>query len=70
MKEFFKKLGGKLVGRRGIGNTMTVVIIIAVVLLNILAYTITNAFGLYLYSPDQDDFSISGNTDSNSCCTF
>ena len=63
MKEFFKKLGGKLVGRRGIGNTMTVVIIIAVVLLNILAYTITNAFGLYLYSPDQDDFSISGNTD-------
>ena len=63
MKEFFKKLGRRLTGRKGIGNTMTVVIIIAVVLINILAYTLTNAFGLYLYSPDVDDLSISGNTD-------
>ena len=63
MKEFFKKLGRRLTGRKGIGNTMTVVIIAMVVLINILAYTLTNAFGLYLYSPDVDDLSISGNTD-------
>lgn len=63
MKEFLKKLGRGLTGRKGIGNTMTVVIIIAVVLLNILAYTVTGAFGLYFYSPDKDDLSISGNTD-------
>ena len=63
MKEFLKKLGRKVTGRKGIGNTMTVVIIIAVVMLNVLAYTLTNAFGLYLYSPVEDDFSISGSTD-------
>ena len=63
MKEFFKKLGRKLTGRKGIGNTMTVVIIIAVVMLNVLAYTLTNAFGLYFYSPPKRDFSLSGSTD-------
>ena len=63
MKEFFKKLGRKLTGKKGIGNTMTVVIIIAVVMLNVLAYTVTNAFGLYFYSPPKRDFSLSGSTD-------
>ena len=63
MKDFFKRLGAKVTGRKGIGNTMTVVIIVAVVLLNILAYTVTNAFGLYVYSPEVNDLSISGNTD-------
>ena len=63
MKEFLKKLGRSATGRKGIGNTVTVAIIIAVVMLNILAYTLTNAFGLYFYSPDVDDLSISGSTD-------
>lgn len=63
MKEFLKKLGRKVTGRKGIGNTLTVVIIIAVIMLNVLAYTVTNAFDLYLYSPKSYDFSISGNTD-------
>lgn len=63
MKEFLKKLGRSATGRKGIGNTVTVVIIIAVVMLNILAYTVTNAFGLYFYSPDVNDLSISGSTD-------
>lgn len=64
MKEFLKKLGRSVTGRRGIGGTMTVVIIIAVVMLNVIAYTVTNAFQLYLYSPKRDDLSISGNTDA------
>ena len=64
MMEFFKGLGRKMTGRKGIGNTMTVVIIVAVVLINILAYTVTSAFGLYFYSPNVDDLSISGNTDA------
>ena len=63
MKEFLKRLGRHVTGRKGIGNTVTVAIIIAVVMLNILAYTVTNAFGLYLYSPEKEDLSISGNTD-------
>ena len=37
MKEFLKKLGRKVTGRKGIGNTLTVVIIIAVIMLNVLA---------------------------------
>lgn len=53
-----------MTGRKGIGGTMTVVIIIAVVMFNVLAYTVTNAFQLYLYSPQKDDLSISGNTDA------
>lgn len=63
MKEFIQKLGRKLTGRKGIGNTLTVVIVITVVLLNILAYAITSAFGLYFYTPNINDLSISGNTD-------
>ena len=64
MKEFLKKLGRNVTGRKGIGNTLTVVIIIAVIMLNVLAYTVTNAFNLYLYSPKTYDFSLSGNTDA------
>ena len=63
MKEFLKKLGRRVTGKKGIGDTVTVAIIIAVVMLNIFAYAITNAFGLYFYSPDVDDLTISGNTD-------
>lgn len=63
MKNFFKKLGRATVGRKGVGNTLTVVIIVAVIMLNILAYTVTNAFGLYAYSTESEDLSISGNTD-------
>ena len=63
MKEFFQKLGHRLTGRKGIGGTMTAVIVIAVVMLNVLVYALTNAFGLYLYSPPKRDFSLSGSTD-------
>ena len=63
MKEFIQKLGRKLTGRKGIGNTLTVVIVLTVVLLNILAYALTSAFGLYFYTPNITDLSISGNTD-------
>ena len=63
MKEFLKGLGRQATGRRGLGNAVTVTIIIAVVMLNIFAYTVTNAFALYFYSPDVDDLSISGSTD-------
>ena len=43
---------------------MTVAIIVAVVMLNILAYTVTSVFGLYLYEKDVEQYTISGNTDS------
>ncbi len=64
MKNFLNKFARAAVGRRGIGVIMTAAVITLVVLLNVIAYTVTSAYGLYLYSPDNEDFSISGNTDS------
>ena len=64
MNKFFSKIGQAITGRKGIGNTMTVAIIIAVVMLNILAYTVTSVFGLYLYEKDEEQYTISGNTDA------
>ena len=43
---------------------MTVAIIAAVVMLNILVYTLTSVFGLYAYSKDEQSYAISGNTDA------
>lgn len=63
MKEFLKSLGRRATDRKGIGNTITVVILIAVVMLNVFSYAITSAFRLYIYSPDVNDLSISGSTD-------
>lgn len=63
MKKFFGKLGQAIAGRKGIGNSMTVAIIALVVMFNILAYTVTTAFGLYLYSKEETAQEISGNTD-------
>ena len=63
MNKFFNKLGKALVGRKGIGNSMTVAIIIAVILFNVLAYTVTSAFGLYVNSNKTEPYEISGNTD-------
>ena len=64
MKKFFNKLGQAVAGRKGIGRSMTVAIIIAVILFNMLAYSITNTFGLYAYSKKVEEYKISGNTDS------
>ncbi len=63
MKNFLNKLGGAITGRKGIGTTITVIIIAAVVLFNVLIYTLTSAFKLYIHKPEEEDFSISGNTD-------
>ena len=64
MKIFLNKVKHAFVGRKGIGRSMTIAIIIAVVLFNILAYSITNTFGLYAYSKKEEPYVISGNTDS------
>lgn len=40
------------------------VIIAIALVINVILYIVTEAFGLYLYSPNVDDLSISGNTDA------
>ena len=40
------------------------VIIAIALVINVILFIVTEAFGLYLYSPDRDDLSLSGNTDA------
>lgn len=42
---------------------LVAIVIAAVVFVNIIAYTLTNSFGLYLYSPEEDDLSIGAASD-------
>ena len=42
----------------------TCVLIALVVVMNVLIFALTSAFGLYIYSPEITDLSISGNTDN------
>ena len=63
MNNFANKLKS-LFSARGVSSaSLTAVVIAVVVVLNALMYTLTNLFGLYIYSPEVDDLSLSGNTD-------
>lgn len=63
MNKLFKKVGG-FFGSRGFSSSaVTALIIGVIVVLNILMYTLTSAFGLYLYSPITNDYGITGATD-------
>ena len=64
MKKFLDGLRGLFAKDKGTGTAATVLMIAAVVLLNVVIFTLTSAFGLYIYSPEYLDVSISGNTDA------
>ena len=64
MKKFFKELKELLAESKLSSVLLTAVLIATLVLLNALVYALTNAFGLYLYSPELDDLTISGKTDA------
>ncbi len=58
------KKAGSFFGSRGFSaSALTALIIAVVVALNILIYTLTSLFGLYLYSPITHDYGVSGATD-------
>lgn len=63
MEKFFKWLKGAITLRGVTGVAITALIIAVVVALNTLVYALTATFGLYLYSPQTDDLTISANTD-------
>ena len=44
-------------------SVITAALIAAVVIVNIILYTLTSLYGLYAYSKNRDDLTISGNTD-------
>ncbi len=59
MKAFFEKCKKALTCRSGVGVATTALIIVAVVLLNSVAYTLVNTYGWYLNANDDVDFSLS-----------
>ena len=63
MEKFLKRLKGVMSPRSVSGVAITALIIAVVVALNATVYALTNAFGLYLYSPQRDDLTISTHTD-------
>ena len=64
MKNVLDRLRGLFAKDKGTGTLATVLMIAAVVLFNVVVFTLTSAFGLYIYSPEYIDVSISGNTDA------
>lgn len=64
MNNFKQKLTAYLKGRDFPATVLTAIIIAAVVFVNIIIYTLSTVFPLYLYSPTQDDFSISSSSEA------
>lgn len=60
-RDALKRLGSR---DRPAAALSTSVLIALVVVLNVLIFALTSAFGLYIYSPDVTDLTISGNTDN------
>ena len=64
MSKFKDRLSGLVAKDKSTALLTTCVLIAAVVFLNIIIYTVTGAFGLYIYQPETTDLTISGKTDS------
>lgn len=63
MNKFKQRLTAFLAGRNFASGLLVAIVIAAVVFVNIIAYTLTSFFGLYFYSPEEDDLSISEASD-------
>ena len=63
MNKFLEGIKGLFFKAKPMSVLLTSVLIASVVVTNALVYALTNSLGLYLYSPDIDDLSISGYTD-------
>lgn len=64
MNKLKTRLAAFVSGEGFLGTSMTALIIGVVIAINVIVYSITNAFGLYLYVPDDYDMSLSGATDA------
>ncbi len=64
MKSIRKKIGDTLGSEKLSASAMTALVLAVVAVLNVLLYTLVELFGLYLYSPQSDDLTLSGATDS------
>ena len=64
MNKFKQKFTSYLKGRDFPATVLTAIVIAAVVFVNILIYTLSTVFPLYLHSPEEDDFSISSSSEA------
>ena len=64
MKKIKEKLIAWFRGERLTGSAICALVIGVIIAFNAIVYALTVAFGLYLYSPDVDDLTISGSTDA------
>ena len=67
MSKFKKSLGAYFTGSRRIkltSDAMAALLIGVVIVINVIAFALTQAFSLYLFYPDEADLSLSGNTDA------
>ena len=63
MNQFLKKAEGFFTSRGFSAGVVTAIVIALVIVVNVIIYTLTSLFGLYLYSPVDRDFGVSGVTD-------
>ena len=64
MNKIKEKLIAWIRGEKLTGSAITALVIGIVIAFNAIVYALTVGFGLYLYSPDTDDLTISGSTDA------
>ena len=64
MNSIKKKIKDTLATEKFSASTMTALVLAVVAVVNILLYTVVELFGLYLYSPESDDLTLSGATDA------
>ena len=63
MKKLKDGLLGLFKGENPTATLTTCVVVAVLVLLNVIAFTLTSGLGLYLYAPEYSDLTISGSTD-------
>ena len=63
MNDFKQKFTSYVQGRNFTSNLVVALVIASVVFVNIIAYTLTSYLGLYIYKPEDIDFSISDATE-------
>ena len=63
MNNFKQKFTSYLHGRNFPSTLMTVIVVALVVFVNIIVYTLTSFFGLYIYKPEEADLSITDASD-------
>ena len=63
MNKFKQKFTSFLKSRNLSSGALTAIIVAIVVFVNIITYTLTSLFGLYIYKAEEDDLTISASTD-------